>query len=173
MELNRTWPIYWDRDWQANVFQPNPNSTKLLMEEAYNVPQVSREMAIKFALHHGWDSYTHLGCVPNEVELEQYAETDTSEASQAVLAQILDAGSVDNNGHSSAPAVHACAATVPGWVEESPIRKWMLDSGCGFDLVSARDLPDSYDSRVVRAAEPRTFHTANGCLLYTSPSPRD
>ena len=85
-------------------------------------------MAIKFALHHGWDSYTHLGCVPNEVELEQYAETDTSEASQAVLAQILDAGLVDNLGHSSAPAVHACAATVPGWVEESPIRKWMLDS---------------------------------------------
>ena len=128
LEQNRRWPIYWDRDWQAKLLIPNPTSEVLLMEDYYNLPIISREAAIKFALH-DWDDYYHFGCVPNNVEREQYENLDTNEAYQDVVNKILASGVVDQYKATTAYD-YACPATTVGGNLDVPSGRgcWTLDA---------------------------------------------
>merc|ERR1712020_140245 len=46
-------------------------------------------------------------------------------------------------------------------VPESCIRKWMMDTGCGCDLVSVSAIAKLRDY-IIKAKEAKTFSTANG-----------
>ena len=138
METNRLIPIYWDhRDGNARIFIPNPNSEELLIDDCYNLPIVARAVAIKFALHR-WDDFLHLGSMPGESELEQYEYCNTNDARQEVLREIN--GEADQYLLKAA----ACSSLLCGATSTAPrcpSDRWMLDSGCGHDLVCEKDIP--------------------------------
>ena len=87
METNRRWPIYWSQDWRAEVMIPNPLNGDMFMDTKYSFPIVARDVAIKFALH-DWDAYLHSGCIPNDIERNEYMHLDTYEACQFVWSRI-------------------------------------------------------------------------------------
>ena len=58
--------------------------------------------------------------------------------------------------------VAVAAAGARGQVVPRLPAKWVLDSGCGFDLIGLNDVLESDKTRIVDALEPVVLHTAGG-----------
>ena len=159
MESNLRWPVQWMRDGRALIYKPRANATDLQMDEVTNLVLVPRDKGILYMLDH-WDDYWHFGDTPNELEKEQFEHRDANEARQLVD-KLFKVGAEQHPAATAATkdVVVCAAATV-----DCPVRIWILDSGCGFDLACAKDL-SGLEDYFIRSPDPNWLHTANGSTL--------
>ena len=157
MESNLRWPVVWTSNAKAFLFIPIATAVDLQMHSPDNPPIVRRSVAILFLLSR-WDDYYHFGFVPQEPEIQLYRGADAHEACYWV--GLILSGQVD----SCSSQVSSKAPVVAMAVVRTPIPRWIVDTGCGNDLVCRKDLR-GHEHMFRHATHPQMLLTANGPTL--------
>ena len=156
LESNVRWPIVWTSNCRALLYIPLLDGADLQMETPTNPPMTSRSIALQY-VGDEWDKFLHFGHVPQEPARRLLVGAGTNEAC-SVVSSILS-GKVDLSQFigSRMPLGPAVALAA----EASPIVRWIVDSGCGHDLVSRKNLI-GFEHLFRRAPRPQALQTANG-----------
>ena len=153
---NKWLPVLWREDgstlmW-ASLGRTEEHGPVLYMERPHNPHQVPRSVALAF-LENSWESYTHLGLVPQAPERRGCRGQENNEAVERLRKAIFPPADI-RPASPSLVRPETCS-------NESPIRSWLFDSGCGSDLISEQEVLHLRD-KWTDASTPRYLSTAGG-----------
>ena len=160
---NRWWPLVWSED-TCFMYVPLPDPSgrqPLWVERAENPHVAPRSVAIA-ALLRDWDSYVHLGVVPQSPERDGCSvqgDNDDVRLLRSVLAPTPDT-----------PPTQSCLVARACEAPRSPVDSWIFDSGSGHDLVDRR-VVEHMRSEWQPLVDAQTLCTAGGPAQCTHSLP--
>jgi len=146
------WSVVWGTNGEAFVFYPRPDEDILVDEKGFRAeepPYVMRREDAITSLDKYWESFSHYGEIPGLVE-----RTDNGSKLTWARCPFWD-------GSASAPAVSGNRPSET--VGTAKNTRWLIDSGCGWDLVDQRNVAHMLGARQQIRSGPKLW-TANGIV---------
>ena len=144
------WPMVWDTNGRCYPYTPRPNGILHLdSDEDSNPHKMTREIGLQI-IKDKFDKYLHLGCVPTALEKNTLIRQRSNDVK---LKQPSTATNLTDKTLAG-PAPAAPVAT-------SHVRRWLVDSGSGYDLVCSTNV-EHVRNKIKKSARPIALWTANG-----------
>ena len=143
------WPVVWDLTGQCYVYNPRDDGVPPTDAATdHNPTKLTREVGLK-TIGHNFDEHHHFGSKPNIFERRAAARTTMNDVKLKRPAR--------NNMTDTTCPVPTPAAPIA----TSHVRRWLVDSGSGYDLVCANNV-EHVRNLIKRSAKPIALWTANG-----------
>ena len=155
-------PIVWSGDMAYLYFPTSDGSCPY--DEDYQPFAMSVQDTVSFVsgqilnFSHFFVGDIHASLEGLNEALDFTARCGMTSGAEHVTSEALLHAKIDMKGRTISEAVEAMATSR---IPKSPVKRWMLDSGCGYDLTSIKAI--SKLSKHIRDAQhPQVFNTANG-----------
>ena len=144
------WPMVWDTAGQCYLYTPRANGILHIDSDVDSNPQkMPRTVGLK-SIKDKFDEYLHLGSTPNVLERRALERTGSNDVK--LKKPLRENDKTDKTLTTTTPAAP---------VATSHVRRWLVDSGSGYDLVCATNVEHVRD-KIKKSARPIALWTANG-----------
>ena len=158
------WPVVWSNGLCSIFYPPHDGNVceAVVIDwgRYLNVEGTTRECGIQLCAPH-WQRFFHIGDIPNPAEVKSlYDPRRPGFLLEDLVFNATDHG--DPVQAESTPAPAGSIPTAPGLVDVVLVRKWLIDSGSGMDLIDERSATPF--AEFIEDGEEIQLATANGVI---------